>query len=119
MATEEKKRGKDRIQPATHDEFWTDDRVRKFLQQDPPEGVPRDYHILLKAYRGMLPETFERFVRFFLEAGHDLNEALPDNSTVLDHMDRHRKAGPYIDILEKAGAERARDRQEAARKAGQ
>ncbi len=109
MATEAKRRGKERIQPATTDEFWTDERVRSFLRQQPPEGVPADYHILLKAYRGMLPDTFGRFVDFFVEAGHELNTQLPDQSTILDHLDRHRRAGPYITILENAGARRARD----------
>ena len=53
---EEKKRGAERTQPATRDEFWTDERIRSFLDMLPPEGVPADYHVLLKAYRGMLPD---------------------------------------------------------------
>jgi len=104
---EEKKSGAERVQPATRDEFWTDERVKTFLAMQPPEGVPADYHILLKAYRGMVPETFERFVTFFVEAGHDINVRLDDGSTILDHISKHRKAGQYIAALEGAGAVRS------------
>jgi hypothetical protein len=90
------------------DEFWTDERVHGFLSILPPEGVPADYHILLKAYRGMLPDAFERFVPFFIEAGHDINVKLEDGSTFLDHVSRHRKSAAYATILEEAGALRTR-----------
>lgn len=104
----EKKKGAERTQRAVRDEFWTDERVHGFLSILPPEGVPSDYHILLKAYRGMLPDAFERFVPFFIEAGHDINVKLEDGSTFLDHVSRHRKSAAYAEILEDAGAERTR-----------
>ncbi|MCB1648869.1 MAG: PA4642 family protein [Pseudomonadales bacterium] len=105
---EEKKRGAERTQPATRDEFWTDERIRSFLDMLPPEGVPADYHVLLKAYRGMLPDAFARFVPFFVEAGRDINVRLADGSTFLDHLAPHRKAGPYREVLEASGAVRSR-----------
>lgn len=104
----EKKKGAERTQPAVRDEFWTDERVHSFLSILPPEDVPADYHILLKAYRGMLPDAFERFVPFFIEAEHDINVKLKDGSTFLDHVSRHRKSTAYAQILEEAGAERTR-----------
>ncbi len=104
----EKKKGAERTQRAVRDEFWTDERVHGFLSILPPEGVPADYHILLKAYRGMLPDAFERFVPFFIEAGHDINVKLEDGSTFLDHVSRHRKSAAYAEILEDAGAVRTR-----------
>lgn len=100
----EKKKGAERTQRAVRDEFWTDERVHGFLSILPPEGVPADYHILLKAYRGMLPDAFERFVPFFIEAGHDINVKLDDGSTFLDHVSRHRKSKAYAEILIDAGA---------------
>ncbi|OGT72507.1 MAG: hypothetical protein A3H44_09995 [Gammaproteobacteria bacterium RIFCSPLOWO2_02_FULL_57_10] len=105
---EEKKTGAARTQPAVRDEFWTDERVQSFLAMEPPEGVPADYHILLKAYRGMLPDTFERFLTFFLEAERDINARLADGTTMLDHVSRHRKSGEYARLLEEAGATRSR-----------
>ncbi len=106
MATEEKKSGKDRIQPATRNENWDDGRLRDFLSLQPPGDVPADYHILLKAYRAMVPEFFQRFVPMFVEAGFDVNARLEDGSTFLDHVSQHRRAGPYIAALEEAGATR-------------
>lgn len=104
----EKKKGAERTQRAVRDEFWTDERVHGFLSILPPEGVPADYNILLKAYRGMLPDAFERFVPFFIEAGRDINVTLEDGSTFLDHVSRHRKSAAYAEILEDAGAVRSR-----------
>ena len=100
----EKKTGKDRTQPATLNEEWSDERIKAFLNFPAPEGVPQDYHILLKAYRGMLPEQFERFVAFFVEAGHDINVRLANGSTFLDHVNAHKSSGEYRDILVNAGA---------------
>ncbi|HBX38566.1 PA4642 family protein [Pseudohongiella sp. SYSU M77423] len=103
---EEKKTGKERTQPATRNEEWSDERIKAFLSLEPPEGVPADYHILLKAYRGMLPEQFTRFVPFFVEAGHDINVTLESGATFLDHLAQHRRAAPYMEILESHGARR-------------
>ena len=107
---EEKKSGAARTQPATRDEIWSAERVRTFLNMKAPDGVPRDYHLLLKAYRGMLPETFERFLKFFVAEGHDVNIRLEDGSTILDHVSQHRKSGDYVRTLEAAGAVRGQRR---------
>ena len=104
---EDKKTGKDRTQPATRNEEWSDERIQGFLELEPPEGVPTAYHILTKAYRGMLPEHFVRFVPFFVAAGHDINITLSDGTTFLDHVAQHRAATPYIGVLEAAGAKRS------------
>ena len=101
---EEKKTGKDRIQPATRDEEWSDDRLKSFLDFEPPESLPADYNILLKAYRGMTEELFARFVPLFVEAGHDINVALEDGSTFLDRVLQHRKSTAYAEVLKEAGA---------------
>ena len=58
---EGKKRGVERTQIATRNEIWSDDRLKLFLEIEPPSGVPVDYNILLKAYRGMTENLFERF----------------------------------------------------------
>jgi hypothetical protein len=102
---EEKKTGKDRVQPATRDEEWSDDRLRSFLDFEPPESLPADYNILLRAYRGMTDELFARFVPLFVEAGHDINVKLEDDSTFLDLVSQHRKATEYAEVLKKHGAQ--------------
>ncbi len=101
---EDKKIGTARTQPATRNEEWSDARIKTFLALEPPADVPADYAILLKAYRGMTAELFARFVPFFAEAGHDVNAALDDGSTILDHVCEHRRSGEYVAALEQAGA---------------
>ncbi len=109
---EGKKRGAERTQIAVRDEEWSDERLKGFLQLLPPEGMPRDYAILLKAYRGMTAELFARFVPFFIEAGHNINAELGNGSTFLDHVREHRKSAAYADILEQAGARSSETRSE-------
>ena len=101
---EEKKSGKDRTQPAPRGEEWSDERLMSFLDFEPPESLPADYNILLKAYRGMTDELFARFVPLFVEAGHDINASLEDGSTFLDLVLQHRKSTAYAEALKNAGA---------------
>ena len=58
---EDKKTGAARTQPATRNEEWSDERLKAFLELEPPEGMPADYATLLKAYRGMTAKLFARF----------------------------------------------------------
>lgn len=101
---EGKKRGAERTQIATRNEEWSDDRLKAFLELQPPASLPADYNILLKAYRGMTADLFARFVPFFLEDDRDINVKLEDGSTFLDLVSQHRKSTDYADILKDAGA---------------
>ena len=101
---EEKKSGAQRTQQATRNEEWSDERLKACLNVLPPEGLPHDYNILLRAYRGMTAELFARFIVFYTDAGHDINVSLEDGSTFLDLVSRHRKSVEYADILRQAGA---------------
>lgn len=103
----EKKTGAERTQPATLNEEWSDDRLKLFLAIEPPEGIPADYNILLKAYRGMTAELFARFIPFFVEAGRDINVRLADGSTFLDLVSTHRHGAPYAESLVAHGAEKS------------
>ena len=101
----EKKTGANRAQPAVTDEEWSDERVKTFLELDTSADESPDFHILLKAYQGMVPETFERFIGFFVEAGRNLNERNRHGETILDIVSRHRNSTEYARILEQAGAQ--------------
>lgn len=101
---EEKKRGAERTQPATRDEWWTDERIKAFLSLETSAHEAPDFHILLKAYRGMVPESFTRFINFFVEEGRNLNEPGPDGRTIAQIVAEHRNSGEYLEILKKAGA---------------
>ena len=103
---EGKKRGAERTQIATRDEEWSDERLKTFLSLEPPASLPADYNILLKAYRGMTAELFERFLPFFIEDGRDINVTLDDGSTFLDLVSQHRKSTVYASALENNGAEK-------------
>ena len=101
----EKKSGAARSQPAVTDEWWSDERVRSFLDIQPQADIATDYHVLLKAYRGMVPEAFSRFIPFFVEAGRNLNESGPPGKTLLQVIVQHRHASEYVKILKDAGAQ--------------
>jgi hypothetical protein len=102
--TDEKKKGNERTQKATRDEDWSDQRLKTFFDLLPPEGMPVDYNILLKAYRGLTADLFARFVPLFVEAGYNINSPLPDGTTMLDLVSNHRKSGDYAQALIDAGA---------------
>lgn len=96
----EKKRGADRTQLAVRDEWWTDDRVLAFLDVQPPPGENADFSVLLKAYQGMVPESFSRFVHFFVEAGRDLDAKGREGKTISDIIGSHRQGTEYLQIIE-------------------
>ena len=100
----EKKSGAARTQLAVTDEWWSDERVQAFLGMQPVDGEAADYHVLLKAYRGMVPEAFARLVAFFLENGRNLNEPGPGGKTILKVISEHRHGGEFAQILKDAGA---------------
>lgn len=104
---EGKKRGAERTQIATRDEEWSDERLKTFLSLEPPASLPADYNVLLKAYRGMTADLFERFLPFYIEEGRDVNVALEDGSTFLDLVANHRKSTAYAEALSKVGAKRS------------
>ncbi len=86
------------------DEVWTEDRVREFLDVQPPKGVNADFHMLLKAYQSMRAEDFEIFIGMFLEKGHNINAANEEGRTVLSYASEHRNSGEFVEILKNNGA---------------
>ncbi len=106
---EGKKRGAERTQIATRDEEWSDERLKTFLALEPPEHLPADYNILLKAYRGMTADLFSRFLPFFVDDGRDINASLEDGSTFLDLVNQHRRSVDYAAALKENGASATRE----------
>ena len=87
------------------DEVWDDKRVKGFLARKAPEGETAiDFTLLLTAYQGMRAEDFERFLGFYVAAGHDLDATNRAGVRFVDFIARHRHAGPFIDAMTKAGA---------------
>ncbi|WP_331344511.1 PA4642 family protein [Cellvibrio sp. UBA7661] len=85
-------------------ETFDDERIKTFLNYPAPTGVNADYHLLEKAYRGMLGGNFATFVTFFVEAGKDLNAIGPEGKTFLQVVKAHRNGEEYALALEAAGA---------------
>ncbi|MDN3638902.1 PA4642 family protein [Simiduia curdlanivorans] len=85
-------------------EVFSDEQVKTFLDVTPPAGIDADFHCLEKAYRGMVAENFATFVRFFLEAGRDINATNADGHTLLTLAKQHRQGDEYAAILADAGA---------------
>jgi len=106
---EGKKRGAERTQIATRDEEWSDERLQPFLTLEPPESLPADYNVLLKAYRGMTAELFARFLPIFIAAKRDINTRLENGSTFLDLVLQQRKSVAYADALRDNGAISSKD----------
>lgn len=91
-------------QPVTLNEEWSDERVRSWLDLRPYDDTPVDYHLLLKAYEAMLPEHFERFLRFYKDAGYDLNTRNQKGHTFLDRVNQHAQSQAFVKLLRDAGA---------------
>lgn len=81
-----------------------EEQFRALLRFQPEEGEDPDFHVLLRAYRGMTPEDFARFLTFFTEEGRNINARDSSGRTLKQVISRHRHAGPYIESLEEAGA---------------
>ncbi len=85
-------------------ESFSDERIKTFLDKIPAEGVNADYSVLEHAYRGMIPDNFATFVKFFQEAGRDINATNPDGKTILQIVSEHSHGEDYAEALKSAGA---------------
>ncbi len=86
-------------------EVFDEDRIRTFLDFEPPEGVSRDYHLLERAYRGMKAENFDTFLRLFVAAGHDINATNPQGRTFLSVIRDHRLSEEYVEAMKQHGGQ--------------
>lgn len=84
-------------------EPMTDEQIKVFLDFPPEEGENPDFHVLLKAYRALRAEDFERFVAFFQARNRDIRATDDQGRTLLDIVRGHGRSEPFVAILEKAG----------------
>jgi len=85
-------------QPSVTDEVWDDDRIRLFLEMEPYGDVSADFHVLLKAYRGMRPDDFARFIQFFTASGRNLDATDGQGRTLWHIIEDHRHATPFLAV---------------------
>jgi hypothetical protein len=92
------------------DEVWDDERVQSFLDREPPDAeTSRDFFRLWQAYQAMRPGDFRRFLRFFTEAGGDLDAPDRRGRTVADFIAPHRHATDFVEALVAHGARAPRE----------
>ena len=87
-------------QPQVTDEVWNDGRVKSFLEIE-TYSSDADFHILMRAYRGMRPADFERFISFFVGANHDLDATDDQGRTLWSIIERHRQGADFIALRKK------------------
>lgn len=85
-------------------EPMTDEQIRVFLNVQPEAGVDPDYHALLRAYRSLRSDDFERFLAFFVEAGRNPSAPGPDGKTLLTLICDHQQSEDYREALRRIGA---------------
>jgi hypothetical protein len=85
-------------------EPMTDEQILVFFERLPEEDENPDFHLLLRAYRGLRAHDFVRFVTFFKERGHNLDATDPKGRSMAQIIATHRHGEPYLDALKQAGA---------------
>ena len=77
-----------------------DESIKLFLQPEPADDTPPSLHKLIKAYRGLRIDDFERFLGFFVAAGYDLDARDSKGQRFVDLVAEQRQAQPYIELIE-------------------
>jgi len=55
----------------------------------------------MRAYRGMRPADFERFLPFFVDAKHDLDATNDQGQTLWTIIEEHRQGADFIALRKK------------------
>jgi len=76
--------------------------IKLFLDVEPADATPPSLHKLIKAYRSLRIDDFERFIGFFVEAGYDLNAKDEKGNDFIALIQDQRLAEPYIEIVKAA-----------------
>ena len=84
------------------DEQMNDDGIKRFLTYLPSDDTPEDFHILLKAYRGLNSENFNKFIGFFEETGRSTSTKNQFGQTLLSIISTHRMSSAYVEALKDA-----------------
>lgn len=86
-------------QPARFGEDWSDERVRGYLDREPPAGENADFHVLLTAYKHMRVDDFARFLVHFRAAGRDVAARNRDGRSLLDLVREHPQSAGFAQLL--------------------
>jgi hypothetical protein len=79
-----------------------DEQIKLFLNFEPVDATSPSLHKLIKGYRGLRVDDFERFLTFFVEAGYDLNGKDEHGNDFVALIQDQRNAEEYIELFNKA-----------------
>ena len=79
-----------------------DAQIKLFLDFEPVDATSPSLHKLIKAYRGLRVNDFERFLRFFREAGYDFDGKDEHGNDFIALIKDQRNAEEYLELIEKA-----------------
>jgi hypothetical protein len=79
-----------------------DEPIKLFLAVEPADATPAALHKLMKAYRSLRIDDFERFIGFFVEAGYDLGAQDAQGNDFVALVQNQRLAAPYIEAVQAA-----------------
>ena len=80
----------------------SDDMIKVYLGAEPADATPPSLHKMIKAYRGLRVDDFERFVGFFSAAGYALEARDPSGKDFIELIQDQRQAEPYIEVIRAA-----------------
>ncbi|TXH88629.1 MAG: hypothetical protein E6Q71_04475 [Pseudomonas sp.] len=83
-------------------EEMSDDAIKLFLDVEPADATPPSLHKLIKAYRSLRIDDFERFLTFFKAAGHDLDAKDGKGQDFIALIQDQRLAEPYVEAVRAA-----------------
>lgn len=93
---------KEKVQVVGED--LSETKVALFLDMQPYGNENADFHVLLKAYRGLPPDAFSRFMQLFKDSGRDLNAKSLNGQTILDVARQNVRHPEFVEILQAFGA---------------
>ncbi|NWB59527.1 MULTISPECIES: PA4642 family protein [unclassified Pseudomonas] len=79
-----------------------DEQIKLFLDFEPVDATSPSLHKLIKAYRGLRIDDFERFLVFFKEVGLDLDGKDEHGLTFVEVIKDQRNSAEYIELIEQA-----------------
>lgn len=81
-----------------------DAQIKLFLDFEPADGTSPSLHKLIKAYRGLRIDDFEKFLTFFKDAGYDLDAKDAQGNDFIALIQDQRLAEPYVEAVKAAKA---------------
>lgn len=87
------------------DETFDEGMLRSFLVFTPGDNTDPDFHVLLKAYRGLTAADFASFLSIFAAENRNVNACDLHGKSLLNIISTHHNGTEYAAALRGVGAE--------------